>query len=179
MALLTQEQLDGHQIVQIAFVVEDLEDAARGWASAFGAGPFFVHENMAVSDVRGPDDKPAAFAQDVAIGQWGSLMVELVKWHDLEPGPVANVMGRRGFNHIAYFASDSKAERERLETAGHDVVVSLGFGDLRVHFHDAVAKHGFAIEHYPCADVVEELYRKVAEAAQGWDGKNPVRGPVG
>ncbi|WP_342661399.1 hypothetical protein Rruber_05164 (plasmid) [Rhodococcus ruber] len=178
MALLTQEQLDGHQIVQIAFVVDNLEDAARGWSGTFGAGPFFVHENMPVSDVRGPDGRPAVFSQDVAIGQWGSLMVELVKWHDLQAGPVADVLGRSGFNHVAYFAPDSDAERERLEAAGHKVVVSLGFGDLRVHFHDAVAEHGFAIEHYPCADVVEELYRKVAEAAQGWDGADPVRGPI-
>jgi hypothetical protein len=175
----TPQQIDGREIVQIAFHVNDLARAALHWARCFGAGPFFVYEHVAVSDVRGPDGEPAVFDQGAAFGQWGTLMVELVKMHQIEPDPVASIMLRPGFHHIAYFAADSAAEVARLESQGARVLTSLGFGGVRVHFHDALATSGFVIEHYPCVDAVEEVYRKVAEAAVGWDGTKPVRGPFG
>lgn len=178
MSFLSDEQLAGHKIVQIAFVVDDLEAAALTWVERFGAGPFFVHDEVPVGDVRDAVGRPAVLEQGNALGQWGSLMVELVKWHNLEPGMMTETMGRKGFNHIAYFASDSDGERDRLVNAGTPLVASLSFGDARVHYHDAVADHGFVIEHYPCVDAVELAYRKVAEAANGWTGENPVRGPL-
>lgn len=178
MAHLTPAQLDGRTIVQIAFHVNDLERSALHWSRNFGAGPFFVYERVPVTDVRGPHGHPGVFEQGAAFGQWGAVMVELVKMHRVEPDSAASVMLRPGFHHIAYFAADTAAEVARLERTGAPVLTSLGFGGVRVHFHDGLATSGFVIEHYPCVDAVEQVYRKVAEAAQGWDGSKPVRGPL-
>jgi hypothetical protein len=178
MAVMTDEQLRGRKPVQIAYGVTDLEKAALHWATTVGAGPFFVHERMPVQDVRGPNGEPGDMHQGCAMGQWGPVMVELVKMDLLEPPAVQAVMGRLGLNHIAYIANDTDAEVERLVNAGAPVVLSVGFGDIRVHFHDAVATQGFAIEHYPYAEVIQTIYTKVAEAAEGWDGSNPVRGEI-
>jgi hypothetical protein len=178
MARLTEEQLAGNQPVQIAFVVEDLEKAALHWATTMGAGPFFVHDLIPVSDVRTRDGEPGVLEQGVAVGQWGTVMVELVKVYRCEPPEVAAVMAKPGFNHVAYFAADSDAEVKRLEESGAPVLLSLSFGEARVHFHDAVNSHGFLIEQYPCIDAVDAFYRLVADAADGWDGSDPVRGPL-
>lgn len=179
MSFLTDEQLDGHKVVQVAFAVDDLEQAALAWANRFGAGPFFVYDPVPVNAPAKADGSAAIFDQSAAFGQWGPVMVELVKWNDLEPGLISDTMGKMGFNHIAYFVKDANEERVRLEQSGAPVVLSLKFGDVPVHFHDARKATGFVIEHYPFAGAAEEMFRKVAEAADGWNGKDPLRGPIG
>jgi hypothetical protein len=42
MALLTKEQIDGRKPVQVAFVVDNLEDAALRWVRTVGAVPPLV-----------------------------------------------------------------------------------------------------------------------------------------
>lgn len=178
MTIPAPQQLNGRTIVQVAFNVNNLERAALHWAQHFGAGPFFIHEQIPATDVRGPDGSPGVFELGAAFGQWGPVMVELVKIQRVEPDASASILLRQGFHHIAYFAADTDAEVAELERNGAPVLTSLGFGQVRVHFHDGLATSGFIIEHYPCVDAIEELYRKVAEAAMGWDGSQPVRGPV-
>jgi catechol 2,3-dioxygenase-like lactoylglutathione lyase family enzyme len=175
MALLTGEQVHGRKIVQVAFNVDDLEKAALYWAETHGAGPFFVLNEVPVEDVRGRDGQPGVLEQGIAVGQWGSLMVELVRQDRMEPAVAAEAMTPLGFGHIAYFTDDSEAEEARLEAAGAPLLVSLSFGETRVRFHDGRKTSGFVIEHYSFTDGMEEVYRKVAEAAEGWDGSNPVR----
>jgi hypothetical protein len=68
MAHLTNEQIAGRSPVQIAFIVDNLEEAALHWAGTFGAGPFFVLRELPVSDVRGADGEPTIFEQGIALG---------------------------------------------------------------------------------------------------------------
>lgn len=178
MTILAPQQFNGRPIVQIAFNVNDLERAALHWIARFGAGPFFIYDQIAGTDVRGPDGSPGVFELGAAFGQWGAVMVELVKIQRVDPEHSASVLLRQGFHHIAYFASDTEAEVAALESDDTPVLISLGFGAARVHFHDGLATSGFIIEHYPCVDAIEALYRKVAEAATGWDGSQPLRGPL-
>ncbi len=178
MTNLVPEQVNGRKIVQIAFNVNHLERAALHWTQRFGAGPFFIYDQIPGTDVRGPDGTPGVFELGAAFGQWGPVMVELVQIRRVEPDASASVLLRQGFHHIAYFASDTEAEVAELERTGAPVLVSLGFGAVRVHFHNGLDTSGFIIEHYPCVDAIEVLYRKVAEAAVNWDGSQPLRGPI-
>lgn len=175
MALLTGEQINGQKIVQVAFVVDDLERAALHWAETHGAGPFFFLDEVPVTDVRGPGGVPGVLEQGFAVGQWGPVMVELNRQDRVEPAAAAEALTTPGFGHLAYFSTDSEAEEERLEKAGAPLLLSLSFGETRVRFHDGRKTSGFVIEHYSCSGAVEEVYRKVAEAAEGWDGSNPFR----
>ena len=77
--------------VQIAYAVNDLDAAARWWADVVGAGPFFVNEHIAVTNVR-YRGQPASIDHSSAYGQWGSVMVELVKDHTVGPSPVRDVV---------------------------------------------------------------------------------------
>jgi hypothetical protein len=175
MARLTKEQIEGREPVQVAFVVDNLEEAALHWVRTVGAGPFFLQRDLPISDVRGPDGEPAVFEEGIALGQWGSVMVELVEVRQVAPAIAHEAMTKRGFNHIAYFASDPEAEAVRLAETGAPVILSLNFGGVPVHFHDARRTAGFVIEHYPYADAIEQTYGFVAEAAEGWDGTDPLR----
>ena len=179
MASLTEERLGGRRIVQVAFVVDDLTTAAMQWSKMFGAGPFFVHETVPVSEVHAGDGSSGVFEFGAAFGQWGSVMVELIKIDRVEPDSAASLMWRPGFNHVAYFASDPDAERARLERSGAPVLLKVSIGGVPLHFHNALATTGCIIEHYPFIEAYEYIYRQVQSAADRWDGTDPVRGPLG
>jgi Glyoxalase/Bleomycin resistance protein/Dioxygenase superfamily len=176
MALFTSEQISGRKIIQVAYTVQDLERAALHWATAYGAGPFFLFEKAPVTDVLDRDGNPGVVELGAAVGQWGPVQVELIRWDRVEPGPVADALTAPGFNHVAYFSTDPDAEADRLEAEGVPLLVSLKFGPATVRWHDGRGTTGSFVEHFPCDEAIEGLFRMVAEAAEGWDGSDPVRG---
>jgi hypothetical protein len=163
--------------VQIAYAVDDLDAAARTWAQRSGAGPFFVVEHIAVKNVR-YRGAPATFDHSSAYGQWGDVMVELVKDHTVGPSPVRDVVGEHGtgLHHLAYFVSDLVAESARLDAVGwpQALYAETNSGTAFV-FHDATAELGHMIELYVASESLQGFYAMVAEAANGWDGRDPVR----
>lgn len=167
---------DDRTVVQIAFVVDDLEEACLQWVRTFGAGPFFIHDPVRLGEVIGADGSPGVFEQASAFGQWGEVMIELVRFDRVEPAQAARVLCQPGLSHVAYFATDSGAEVRRLEEAGAPLLMKLGLGAHHCHLHDATESLGFIVEHYPF-QAVERNYRMVSEAAASWDGRDPIRRP--
>jgi hypothetical protein len=169
---------DDRTVVQIAFVVDDLEEACLQWVRTFGAGPFFIHDPVRLGQVIGPDGSPGVFEQASAFGQWGAVMIELVRFDRVEPVEAARVLLQPGFSHAAYFATHSEDEVRRLEEAGAPMLMKLALGPHYCHLHDATNTVGFIVEHYPF-QAVERNYRMVSEAAASWDGRDPIRRPAG
>ena len=163
--------------VQIAYVVDDVVAAARRWSERHGAGPFFVSTHIEVSDVvhRG---LPARFDHSTALGQWGGLMVELLQIHSEGPSVVRDLYppGRTGLHHIAQFVEDLDEETERLQRLGYPLAQSaVARGVTRFHFIDTVAERGHFLELYEPNDSLIATYTRTAEAAEAWDGTDPVR----
>ena len=92
---------------QIAYAVPDAFEAAQRWSKDFGAGPFFIAEHIAVTDViyRG---SPSSFDHTSAYGQWGDIMVELVQDHGTGPSVVRDLyyVDESGLHHLAFFVED-------------------------------------------------------------------------
>ncbi len=163
--------------VQVAYAVPDAETAAAEWSRRWRAGPFFVRRHIALTDVvyRG---WPATFDHTSAYGQWGSLMVELVQDHGAEPSPVRERYGpdETGLHHLACFVDDLEAALTELSGAGHDTVMTATAGTTPFAFVDLWASHGHLLELYPGGVAsLRAFYAMVAAAADGWDGRDPVR----
>jgi hypothetical protein len=163
--------------VQLAYAVPDVVTAARRWAAHQGAGPFFVREHIPVTDVlhRG---QPAVFDHTSALGQWGPIMVELLCDHGAGPSAVRDLFGpdESGLHHVACFVRDLDAETERLAALGYPLAQSaVAAGTTRFHFVDTVADRGHMLELYEPSERLLGVYERVARAAQGWDGSDPVR----
>ena len=162
--------------VQIAYAVHDLDDAAPRWAATTGAGPFFVAEHIPLRSAR-HRGRPASFDHSSAYGQWGDVMLELVRDHTTGPSPVRDVVGDgEGLHHLAFLVDDLAAEVERLAAAGWpealwaETSVGAAFA-----FCDATADLGHMVELYEPTPMLVGFYDLVAEAARGWDGRHPVR----
>jgi hypothetical protein len=164
------------RVVQIAYAVEDVREAARSFAERMGAGPFFVrhHDLPRHVDHRG---EPAGFDHSSAYGQWGAVQIELVQVHGAEPASLAHIVRRSsGIHHVATFVASIDEEQRRLVELGWPPVMTAETASgLRYAFHDAREQLGHLLEVYEPSPGVLQLYAMVAAAAQGWTGDEPVR----
>lgn len=175
MATFTPEQLAGNKIIQIAYTVTDMRKAAQFWVTNLGAGPFFVFDEAPVSGAVDINNNPVDIALGAAIGQWGAIQVELMQWHTVGTESISNILTKPGFNHVAYFSNDPASEADNLKAQGIPPLVSLKFGQVPVYWHDGRDVVNGMVEHFPAHEDIVNLFTMVAEAADGWDGSDPVR----
>jgi hypothetical protein len=164
---------------QIAYFVPDIRAAALTHHRQFGSGPFFVVEHIALarSEHRGmaqPLDHSSAY------GQWGALMVEFVQQHNPDPSAYHDLYphgsGKAGLHHVACFVESLDAAITECAAAGmplaHYAETATG---TPFAFVDASASLGHMLELYQPGPGLTGFYAMVAAAAQGWDGKDPIR----
>ncbi len=166
---------DGPEIVQLAYFVPDIKQAAERWAANLGAGPFFIREHISLEAVR-LDGAPAALDHSSAYGWWGRVMVELVQQNGDDPSVFSNRPW--GLHHTAYFAPQLAAELARLDTQGFPTRMTARAGQVKFAFADANASLGHYFEIYEDAPDLRRFYAMVEAASQGWDGSAPLR-PLG
>lgn len=163
--------------VQIAHAVPDAIAAAHRWTADLGAGPFFVNEHIELVDVtyRG---RPAEFDHTSAYGQWGAIMVELVQDHGRGPSIVRDRFGpdESGLHHVAFIVDDLGDSVRHLAARGHEIAMTASTaGGTRFRFVDTMAWLGHFVELYERSDRIERFYAMVADAAEEWDGSDPLR----
>ena len=167
-------------IVQVAYHVTDIRRAATEMAARFGAGPFFVNENIRLTwgEHRG---EPTNFVHSSAYGQWGQLMVEFFRQEDGSANtPYRDMFAahEEGLHHTAMMVPYMDEAFAYFEGNGMPVVTRCGLRDghsADFAFIDARATLGHMIEIYPTSKAVLGFYGMVRDAADGWGGENPIR----
>ncbi|MEQ8859097.1 MAG: VOC family protein [Pseudomonadales bacterium] len=162
--------------VQIAYFVTDIERAARRMNARFGAGPFFVTRRIALArgEHRG---RSCRFVHSSAYGQWGDIMLELVQQDEEGPSPFRDrfAPGQEGLHHLAFFVADLEAAIAACRADGLNLA-SRATTESGVEFafvDDAALGH--MLELYEGDSMLRGFYRLVREAADGWDGSDPIR----
>jgi hypothetical protein len=168
-----------HPIIQMCWVVDDMEAAAMQWVKTMGAGPFFLVPHLQYDELtyRG---KPANLDQSSAVGQWGSIQVELFQQHCDSPSGARDmfVPGQTGIQHLTWWADDLDGEARRLEALGFPTVMTCrlpSVGGMRMAWFDSRLALGTMVEVYEESEEVRDLYRRVAKAAEEWKGDDPIR----
>ncbi|PYE12815.1 glyoxalase/bleomycin resistance protein/dioxygenase superfamily protein [Williamsia limnetica] len=163
-------------IVQIAYVVDDVRAAAEDFASRTGAGPFFVRRNQ-VTSALGPDGTAGSFDHSSAYGQWGHTQIEFVEVHSAEPAAFAQTaLVSNHIHHVAIMVSSFGDQQRQFADSGWPAVLTATTPNgNNFAFHDARAQLGHLVEIYEPRPTILALYRRVADAAVDWDGRDPVR----
>lgn len=164
------------EIVQNAYVVDDLGWSIDVWIDNLGAGPFFVKPKLQLTVKYRGQDTPLDI--DIALGQVGSVQIELIKinrtqdnvYSDTYPDGVTC-----GFHHVAIFPGDVDAAIAAYEGRGYPVAMDLMFGPTRVVYMDTRTDMGCMTEFYEDTPDIRSLYKKVADAAVNWDGSDRSR----
>jgi hypothetical protein len=164
---------------QMAYVVADIQEAARKHSELFGSGPFFVAKKIPFrsSIYRG---KSMPFVHSAAFGQWGDMQVEFMQREDDQPSVLTEVLeitgGRPSTHHKAIIIPDPGKAAHAFETAGYPIawegVMEVG---IEVYMVDTRALYGHMIELYEPSAMVDSFYAMVKSAAVGFDGADPVR----
>jgi hypothetical protein len=168
--------LPGASIVQMAWVVNDLEAAARKHSATFGYGPFMFNRHIRLSN---PCHRGVSAQTDfsLAIAQAGDVQVELVQQHDDTPSVYRDiyVKGREGFHHVAVIVPNVDKEVARYQSLGFAVASTGRFGDAEFAYVDTSPATGHMVELLPDNDTIRRFFGAVKRASETWDGVNPIR----
>jgi hypothetical protein len=162
---------------QLCWVVPDLHAAMDHWTRSAGVGPFFYFDSIPFKDAiyRGkPDDLRGCTA---AIAQAGDLQIELVAQEDDRPTIFRELvpMGKAGFHHTAIYSRNYEAERDAYIDTGSPLAFEGDMLGSRTSWIDTVPTLGFMVELVEANPVADMVFAKFREAAENWDGTDPVR----
>ena len=137
-------------IKQIAFVVDDIDEAIARWHHEFGVGPFVVARDTSPlrnALYRGERSKPAAV--DLAFAYIGELQLELIELKNDAPSMYKEVLerGQRDLQHYGTCVDDFDEACKYAAANGFQPVVEVGIKGLaRMHYVEATdfAKNVFA-----------------------------------
>jgi hypothetical protein len=162
-----------HRIYQMAWLVDDIEPAARSWAAQAGAGPFFLIPHFAFLDplYRGQATGPAI---TIALGYCGDVMLELIVDHGA-PSVFGETARRRGdppaLHHVAQLTDAMDATLARLADAGSPTVFTAKFPpETRAAFVDTCASLGCFTEVIEATPPLVGLQQLMRSATDAWDG---------
>jgi hypothetical protein len=123
--------------------------------------------------------EPAEFAHNSAFGACGGGVIELIETISLSPSRVeARFSGPRPrIHHIAYAvpAAEVSDLRSSLDERGLPQYLSAQFGEVDNTFHDASALLGYDLEIHLDCQQLRDVFGMVSDAAEDWDGSDPLR----
>ena len=166
--------LPGASIVQMAWVVDDLEAAATRISKAMRCGPFLMNRHIQLTDPR-HRGRPQRTDFSLALAQAGAVQIELVEQHDDTPSVYRDAFpdgppGGMAFHHVAVIVADVGQETARYNALGFDTGSSGRFGDVDFTYVDTRAAGGFMVEVLPDSETINRFFGAVRKAAEEWDG---------
>jgi hypothetical protein len=165
-------------IMQVCYIVPDLQQAMREYAEFLGVGPWSVTEKFQPSDMlyRGQPTAP-----DVTIGMSysGQLNVELIQQRDDTPSVYRETQQKRGygFHHWGVATADFDADLARYREQGIEVAFSMTLGSgIRLAYLDTTEHLAGMIELIEMNEGVRTSFTRMFRAARDWDGKTLLAG---
>ncbi len=164
-------------IIQMAYVVPDIQAAMRHWAEVLKVGPWFLIDRFQGQDAtyRGqPTDVEIALAMSFA----GHMNVELIQQTNDAPSVYRELIDRRGygFHHFGVATRDYPAELSRYRSRGYQVAYELRVpSGGRVAYVDTSADLPGMTEVIELGSDFEPTFNRFYRASIGWDGSDPVR----
>ena len=169
-----------HPVHHIGYWVDDLEAAVDRAVAALGVGPFLVHrrirfESFTLADGTAITD-PAYLDHSAAFASWGSIVLELGEVHSADPALVAAYGIRAGgVGHVSWVVDDLLTETARLDALGCTLIHTASLGAVNVAWHDGGDLFPHPIEVHLAGAPILGMHDRLAQLADGWDGRDPLR----
>lgn len=157
-------------LVQMAFLVPDLEAGCAALNRAYGWGPFLGGSEGVLADhvYRGQPADPIRI-RGVFV-QSGEINVEVIEVVSDAPSAFHEMLRADGepvLHHCATFAADYAGTRDHFVAQGFPVVSEFGFAGHRICYVDTRRLLGYMTEVYPDLPVIRAMYAEtVAVAAE-------------
>lgn len=163
-------------IAQNGYVVRDIAAAMRHWIG-LGVGPWFYLERAPIErfTFRG---EPSDVHVSIALANSGPLQLELIQQRNDAPSMYREFLaaGREGLQHVAYWTDEFDRDFALARRLGWPVGQTGEVGrDGRFAYFDTEAHPGTVLELSEKSGRKGVMFRRIAEAAEGWDGRDPIR----
>ena len=166
------------QIVQVAYLVEDIDVAMKHWLENAGLGPWTCFRNIELETSFDGVDFTMRIHE--ALAYMGELQIQLVQ--SLDPPetvtPYQDYLsaGRWGVHHMAFFAEDIDATIAQAKAQGYKRTCSMrDKGGYRYYYCQSEAMPDVWIEFLESYPDLHGIFRDGIAAAANWDGKDPIR----
>lgn len=155
-------------LVQMAFLVPDLEAGCAALNRAYGWGPFLGGSEGVLADhvYRGQPADPIRI-RGVFV-QSGEINVEVIEVVSDTPSAFHEMLRADGepvLHHCATFAADYAGTRDHFVAQGFPVVSEFGFAGHRICYVDTRRLLGYMTEIYPDLPVIRAMYAETVAAA--------------
>lgn len=164
-------------IMQMAYVVEDIQAAIGRWVDELGVGPWFLLDSFTGVDPvyrGGPSQADVAIAMSFA----GHMQIELIQPKDDHPSVYRETVDRRGygFHHFGVVTDDLPASIAELEGRGYSTAFRAGVPTGgEVAYLDGGPERPGMIELIEYGSGMDALFTAFWRAGLDWDGSQPVR----
>jgi hypothetical protein len=163
-------------VIQHGYVVRDLEASLAYWRETMRAGPFFLVDNALEGLVyRG---QPTSVTWTTVLTYAGNMLIEIIRQNDDRPSIYREQLDTQGpgFHHFLLQVQNFDAALERFVRSGAAPAFGrMSSGEERFMYVDARTTLGCFVELYDMAPGTLDLFRRIREAHENWDGRNPIR----
>jgi Glyoxalase/Bleomycin resistance protein/Dioxygenase superfamily len=165
------------QIIQMAYVVENMEAAIDWWIRDARTGPWFLLESFLGDDHVYRGEKSRADVR-IAMAFAGHMQIELIQPKDNHPSVYRETVQSRGFgfHHIGIASADVDTEIGAYEARGYALAFRAGVPTGgSVAYLDGGATHAGFVELIPATPGLDAGFTAFWRASVDWDGKEPIR----
>lgn len=165
------------EIRQLAFVVDDIDQAMEYWAGRLGIGPFFIKRQIRFVDYVYRSKLMASPLVSIALANSGYIQIELIQQHDDAPSIYQEFLqqGRTGLQHMAAWLNREDFDIQKAKLAKRMVIAqqcTIESSGVRLAYFDTGDGPNAVV--FEIADLKEphqyERVMGIADAAMHWDG---------
>ena len=166
------------RVVQIAYLVPDIDAAMEHWLEHAGLGPWTCFRNIALDTHF--DGRDFTLHIHEALAYMGDLQIQLVQSLDapdiVTPYQDAIKAGNWGVHHMAFFAEDVDETIARARRQGFERTCSMrDKGGYRYFYCQSKAMPAVWIEFLESYPGLHTIFDEGIAAAAKWDGSDPIR----
>ena len=164
-------------VIQMAYVVEDIQRSMLDWAKKLKIGPWFLLEHFTGEEAqyRG---QPTNVDVSIAMSFAGHMMIELIQQRNDAPSVYRDVIVKRGygFHHWGVATWNFDSDVERYRASGHELAFFARVpSGARVGYMDTTADLPGMIELIELGAAFEPTFNRFYKASIGWDGTDSLR----
>jgi hypothetical protein len=166
------------RVVQVAYLVEDMDAAMEHWLAQAGLGPWTCFRNIELEAVFGQRELTLRIHEGLAY--MGDLQIQLVQSLNdpTEPTPYQTYLETRrfGVHHMAFFSEDIEADVARASAQGFGRTCSMrDKAGYRYYYCQSTALPDVWIEFLEVYPELTRIFQEGIAAAASWNGKDPIR----
>ncbi len=164
-------------IIQMSYVVKDIQAAMRQWSANARVGPWFLLDHFTGTNpiYRG---QPSTADVSIAMGFAGHMNIELIQPNDNEPSVYKEWIDQKGygFHHWGIATRNLQADVSAYQARGHALAFLAGVpSGGSVAYMDTTAEMPGYVEFIELGEGFDAVFGRFYRESQNWDGKDPIR----